>query len=330
VGRATELTGRMPWRGVARGAAGGVRGRARLRRSHGVRVLMYHGVVETRQHPQLERNFSVLADFREQVALLRRLPVLPGMALADPRGLPRRGVVVTFDDGMANNVLAAEVLAEAGIPWTLFVTTGTIEGPPLWTTELSLLLLEGQGGGPSVRSLNTEWDISDRAARSRTFDGLRALLKAVPHVVRRRELASLRNQFPVGELDRLLAAWPSLAMLDWSQVAQLDRAGVEIGAHGVEHVLLVPGEDPDLVAHECDASRAALEARLGHAIGGMAYPNGDTNAFARRAVRSAGYSWACTTVDGTVGHATDPWSIPRILPGVGANGLTRALTFRRT
>src|SRR5690606_12648701 len=128
-----------------------------------------------------------------------------------------------------------------------------VGGTPLWTTELSLLLLAGDA--PRVEALGTTWELGDDATRRRSFDGLRALLKAVPHSVRRRELAALVAQFPAGELDRLLAAWPSLAMLRWDQVRELDRAGVTIGAHGVDHVLLQPGEDPDLVVAECTGAR---------------------------------------------------------------------------
>ena len=59
------------------------------------------------------------------------------------RRLPERAVAVTFDDGYADNLeIAAPILAEHGIPATLFVATGLVDadGPPWWDRLASLLL----------------------------------------------------------------------------------------------------------------------------------------------------------------------------------------------
>jgi hypothetical protein len=53
-------------------------------------------------------------------------------------------VVITFDDGHANNFLPGEILAEFGMPWSLLIPTAAVgRENSIWTTEPSLLLLYG-------------------------------------------------------------------------------------------------------------------------------------------------------------------------------------------
>src|SRR5579864_5133798 len=117
----------------------------RLVARSGIRIWTYHGVVDEVRDPVLERNFHPLAVFREQVQSLRRFSIL---SLEDVleivthnRPLKKNGVVVTMDNGYVNNFKAAEVLQEAGVPWTVFVPSESVSTKgTVWTCELSLLL----------------------------------------------------------------------------------------------------------------------------------------------------------------------------------------------
>jgi peptidoglycan/xylan/chitin deacetylase (PgdA/CDA1 family) len=57
--------------------------------------------------------------------------------LRDPAAvtLPARPVVVTFDDGYANFVEAAEVMADRSLPSTLFVATAYVDATSSWLTD---------------------------------------------------------------------------------------------------------------------------------------------------------------------------------------------------
>lgn len=113
--------------------------RARLlgsrRAWHGVRVLGYHRVAEGSTSLGVSP-----AAFREQMEIVRgsgaeliRLEdALDLLALGRVEG---RYIAVTFDDGYADNVESAEpVLAELGIPATIFLPTRVIDGttPYYW------------------------------------------------------------------------------------------------------------------------------------------------------------------------------------------------------
>ncbi len=84
-------------------------------------------------------------------------------------------------------------------------------------------------------------------------------------------------------------AWP---LLDADGVRQLAAAGIEIGSHSATHVRLA-GLAPDQLAAEVAASRADLAGLLQAEIRGFAFPYGSMDAAARRAVRDAGYAYAC-------------------------------------
>jgi peptidoglycan/xylan/chitin deacetylase (PgdA/CDA1 family) len=83
--------------------------------------------------------------------------------------------------------------------------------------------------------------------------------------------------------------WPLLAA---DGVRELAASGIEIGSHTATHMRLA-GVGPEHLSAEVHDSRASLCALLGTEIRGFAYPYGSMDAAARRAVREAGYDYAC-------------------------------------
>jgi peptidoglycan/xylan/chitin deacetylase (PgdA/CDA1 family) len=77
------------------------------------------------------------ADLRTQLAYVTKQGFV-GLTISDAERrrqegtLPRRSVVVTFDDGYASTLRAAPILGELGLPGTVFVVTDFVEsGDPL-------------------------------------------------------------------------------------------------------------------------------------------------------------------------------------------------------
>jgi peptidoglycan/xylan/chitin deacetylase (PgdA/CDA1 family) len=85
---------------------------------------------------------------------------------------------------------------------------------------------------------------------------------------------------------------PSWPLMTGAQVRELAAAGIEIGSHAATHMRLA-GVRPEQLTAEISASRASLAALLGTEVRGFAYPYGSMDAAARRAVRDAGYEYAC-------------------------------------
>ena len=96
----------------------------------GLRILLYHAVEES--DPSDRMSLKVPPDaFRAQMALLREagyqvVPLMSPLDGADGDGTAR--VVITFDDGYASQLAAADILEEFGFPATLFVVPAFLDG----------------------------------------------------------------------------------------------------------------------------------------------------------------------------------------------------------
>lgn len=296
----------------------------------GVRVYNYHGIVERKTDPLLERNLHLLRVFREHVAFLRNFPVLSLPELADvlaSRSMPRRPMsVLTFDDGYRNNLIAAEILAEAGLPWGVFVSTGPVgRGGTIWTVELSLLILQGRSS--QVDTVGRVWDLSTRDRREEAFHAIRRVLKASSAPLRREALEAIRVQFPAGETERLLNMYPSLAMMSWEEVGLLSRSGVEVGSHGVEHEIHHGDQTESVRKNELIYSKDELERLLARPCRFFAYPNGDAHA-ASVSLVAQHYQLAFTTQPGTVIAGQDPCQLPRMGPPGSLREFARRFFWR--
>jgi len=220
------------WIDAARGYLSGLRDR-RLRLT-GIRVFYYHGVVERRKDPLLERNFNLASEFQSHLRFLRKLRVLSLTELADELSNNRvtHGAVITFDDGYANNLIAAEIANAARLPWSLFISTGGVGSEnALWPEELALLLLHGHAA--RVEALGSVWSMENRDERVVGFRSIQRAMKAMPSTIRHHTLDSIRRQFPKGETERLLHEFPSFQMLSWEQTRQLATSGSRSPAMGL-------------------------------------------------------------------------------------------------
>jgi len=107
------------------------------------------------------------------------------------------------------------------------------------------------------------------------------------------------------------------AYVSRGQLLEMDRAGIEIASHTVNH--------PDLarsglgsVTFEVVQSKRWLEEAVGHPVLDFAYPSGKFNAQAIQAVSRAGYSTAVTTsVSSTLHGMADRYTWGRVRVGGG-------------
>jgi peptidoglycan/xylan/chitin deacetylase (PgdA/CDA1 family) len=303
------------WIDATRGYLSGLRNRGR--RLEGIRVFYYHGVVEHKRDPLLERNFNLVAEFQSHVRFLRKFKVISLAELADELSNNRRrltrGAVITFDDGYANNLLTAEIANAARLPWSLFISTGGVGSESaLWPEELALLLLHGQAA--QVEVLDRVWRMENRDERVAGFRLIQRAMKAMPAKIRRHTLDFIRQQFPKRETQRLLYKFPSLQMLSWEQTLQLATGGAEVASHGVDHEIHHMDQEADTRWRELSESKSELAKRLNRPCAFFAFPNGDFTRTSADEVQRAGYKLGFTTQPNTVMRGANPYVLPRFYP----------------
>ncbi|HRQ83297.1 MAG TPA: polysaccharide deacetylase family protein, partial [Azospirillaceae bacterium] len=322
-------------------------------------ILMYHRVADLTLDPQL---LAVGVErFDQQIAALAELGELMPLAELAARlaaGKAANGAVaITFDDGYADNLLAAKPILEArGAPATMFVTAGMVNGDrEFWWDELERLLLAtdvlpatmtlrtDKGDQPVALAAAARYD-DDARRRDAGWSVEQPGFPTPRHMLYRYLQQTVHglgdDQRRQGVLDAV-AAWagvsrtgrPSHRPLRAEEVAALAGGVTAVGAHTMTHPMLALLPE-DAQRREIIDSRRRLEDIVGAAVDLFAYPYGSASSFTPRAVaivKEAGFAAACSTRQAPVAAGDDLFALPRMtVRDWSAEELERRLTdFRR-
>ena len=302
-------------------------------RKGGPAILMYHRIATPDVDPW---GLSVSSErFVAHVQALNAHRTILSMdafvARLRSRDLPHNAVALTFDDGYSDNLCQAKpILEAAGVPATVFLTTGRIgTGKEFWWDELARMVLtraEAVSGNVTVDAhdlqidlppidLATEPRVSWRAwdppvsAREATYQMLwQALQRCTPN---RREAAMAQLRLLFGATDPKLEDLPMCA----ADIGRLVSNRISVGAHGCTHQLLT-SLPPAMRMEEIQRSRVEAEALSGLPVTGFTYPHGDRDAETIDMVRRSGYRWACSTCEAIVDPlCANPHDLPRLAVG---------------
>ena len=245
---------------------GGLAHASRARMRGRTLVLAYHNVVPEGEQPAGETSLHISQrQFAEQLDSLqhwcRIVPITD--VLADGDGDPR--AAITFDDAYLGAVTAGiNEVTRRGLPATIFVATGMLDGKAFWWDALA----PAEG----------EWDVDQRAHALHNCRGVQA---AIEHW-----MASEHGASPAP-----LPPHACTARLSHLEAA-LEHPGITLGSHTVHHPNLARLDAAEL-RHELRESKMWLEERFGAAaVPWLAYPYGIASDDVTRAAAALGYAGA--------------------------------------
>jgi peptidoglycan/xylan/chitin deacetylase (PgdA/CDA1 family) len=254
-------------------------------------ILAYHGIVPEGAAAAGERAlFIAQRDFAAQLDVLATLADVAPLTRLDEVGDGRPRVAITFDDAYRGAVEeGVQELAARGLPATIFVAPGRLDGHVFWWDSLAdkNLSLDRKVRHHALHALAG----SDERVRDWAISAHLPTSDALPAYARTATCAELRGA--------------------------LDVPGITVGSHSWSHANLA-SLGPDDVAQEVERSLVWLRAEFGEkAIPWLAYPYGSASHEAHRALARASYVGGLLVGGGWHRAAdTAPFARPRLgIPG---------------
>lgn len=286
-------------------------------------ALFFHGVETATLDGRLQTNHHEADMFRRILGRLARdFDVLPltqiDAVLAAPHKYPR-SIFLMSDDGYANILsVAADILQDLSLPWTLFVSTRHIDSAapnPIFLARL--FLLHAPDGVYALPGFDPPVTLESPQNRTKIVTRVIDHLRMLPAETAEAAITAMRAAFAEGALENLIARFASERFLDWAGVRALKARGVEIGAHADSHWPMHARQSEAWLYQQTFGARARIEAEVGNCRF-FAYPFGniaDVGPQAWKAVRAAGFTHAFTTLSGSLAAGGNKLLLPRY--GIG-------------
>lgn len=247
------------------------------------------------------------------------LPLDEAIARLADGSLPARAAALSFDDGYADNHdVALPLLRKHGLPCSFFVATGFIDGGRMWNDTLIEAVRRSGLATLDLRGLKdaSGEDLGQHALGAAVPDRrglLHGLIQRVKYLAPAPRLACVN-----AIAERAEVRPPDDLMMTGAQVRALRQAGMQIGAHTVNHPILAT-LDRHEAADEIARSRDTLQTLLGERVGLFAYPNGKPGTdylpdVHPGIVRELGFDGAVSTHWAASRRGEDVFQIPRFTP----------------
>lgn len=187
------------------------------------------------------------------------------------QGLDKRYAYITFDDGYLDNYqLAFPILKAMNVPATFFVATGLIESDVIpWWDEIAWHLKQSNFSELSLPSWNKSIILS------------KTINKNIREVLSQFKSSAATIEEQLLELRKItgmtLEQYES-EFLSWSNIVEMESAGMTIGAHSHSHRIFSSLSAEEL-SHELSHAKMLLEEKLTNKVLTISYPVGNASTY---------------------------------------------------
>lgn len=290
-------------------------------------ILCYHGVALDDEHEWRPSLYMTESQLRARFELLRAggyevLPLGRALERLAERSLPRRAVVLTFDDGGYDFYLrASPLLREYGFPATVYLSTYYSQRRvPVFPIFCSYLLWKHRGRvqGVNVPGLPSSLDLTAESKRCDTLEDLAGFARTCR--LRDEQKQSLaRGLAEALDLDyETLIHKRVMQLMDAEEVTELAGEGVDFQLHTHRHRSPVAEADYRMEIRE---NRNAIRRMTGVDPTHFCYPSGCVRPEFEGWLTSEGILSATTCRPGMAHADTNPFRLPRLVDHAGLSAV---------
>jgi peptidoglycan/xylan/chitin deacetylase (PgdA/CDA1 family) len=284
-----------------------------------VPILLYHSISSLDQKTPLLHHKVVSATpetFEMQISYLQRKYHIISLAeyismVKSGLPVPKRCVVVTFDDGYQDNyTYAYPILKAHAAVAAIFICPELIDTQqPLWTNTLARSIYRSKLSSLNIEGLGS-YDLATLDKKTDAVDKIINKIMALTHESKQETVAHILKELEVESH----TARSEQEYLSWQQIRAMAKDGMSFGAHTLSHINLTKISSQDACG-EITESKQRIAAKLDKPVEAFAYPFGGTDSFNRQIaamVKDAGFLCACSTLFGRNISNQDLFQLKRI------------------
>ena len=302
-----------------RGGLFGVASSSTYRNSR-VLVLGYHGVSLKDEHKWDPSLYMSAQALRQRLEVIKQndctvLGLEEAISRLAEGNLPRRTVVLTFDDGSSDfHSIVWPMLQEFGYPATVYLTTYYVEHPYPSTPGIwSYMLWKAGNVKVNARPILGEdiiFDLCDKAGRATAFERIRSVAQSQNVDAGQRDALSRELAVLLGLDYQQLYEQRILQLMRPGEVQAVARAGASVQMH--MHIHISPATREAYISNPEENRRriANLTQSTPHHF---CYPSGAYDRNRVNWLREYGVASATTCDPGLTSSQTDKLLIPRLI-----------------
>lgn len=258
------------------------------------RILFYHGVIDKPYYDRrVQANQIQLMEFERQIKFLKKHYIFIPIDEFYERFMAKdkftgKELVLTFDDGYKNNLtVAAPLLRELEIPFTVFVSTALVDKEdfvPTYYVRSAVLSPSFQRLGIDV--MHKRYSLSSDADRIAAMNEIISFIKTQNYDSVHQVISDIEEQLGPYNRKDIDSHFESERIMSWDDVSALVEMGVCIGSHSEDHSILHNNQCTEEIKHQLIESHDKIEQRLG-SCKFFAFPNGDSKSVCERSLNIA-------------------------------------------